>query len=209
MSDKTVLSDEARAAVLTKWRDIDYSSTTVAILGLVEMVEQALLQSPEIQRQISEAEKRYQWAPDKCPITQRPFFMWIEHHKTGEMVPTYGGPYDSYTIPLFDGEEFTCERFDHDAGGWLVDWVEGTGLMLVNDQSLVIDPENPHYDDIESFSKDPDSVKQLQKDAERYRWLLGNYAFGDGYKRVDYALNSGEAEALLNDAIDEAMELEP
>lgn len=32
------------------------------------------------------------WAPQACPITGRPFFMWIEHHQTGRMVPTYGGP---------------------------------------------------------------------------------------------------------------------
>lgn len=52
-------------------------------------------------------------------------------------------------------------------------------------------------------------IQQLRKDAERYRWLLGNYAFGDGYERVDYALNSGEAETLLSNSIDEAMEIEP
>lgn len=95
------------------------------------------------------------WAPEKCPITQRPLFMWIEHHKTGEMVPTYGGPYDSYTLAEFDGEDFVCERFDHDAGGWLVDCVEGLGVKLVDDQSLVIDPNNTRYDEIEAFAAAP------------------------------------------------------
>lgn len=95
------------------------------------------------------------WAPEKCPITQRPFFMWIEHHKTGEMVPTYGGPYDSYTLAEFDGEDFVCERFDHDAGGWLVDCAEGLGVKLVDDQSLVIDPNNTRYDEIEAFAAAP------------------------------------------------------
>ncbi len=95
------------------------------------------------------------WAPEKCPITQRPFFMWIEHHKTGEMVPTYGGPYDSYTLAEFDGENFVCERFDHDAGGWLVDCVEGLGVKLVDDQSLVIDANNTRYDEIEAFAAAP------------------------------------------------------
>ena len=102
---------------------------------------------------MSEAAKP--WAPEKCPITQRPFFMWIEHHKTGEMVPTYGGPYDSYTLAEFDGEDFVCERFDHDAGGWLVDCVEGLGVKLVDDQSLVIDPNNTRYDEIEAFAAAP------------------------------------------------------
>lgn len=102
---------------------------------------------------MSEAAKP--WAPEKCPITQRPLFMWIEHHKTGEMVPTYGGPYDSYTLAEFDGEDFVCERFDHDAGGWLVDCVEGLGVKLVDDQSLVIDPNNTRYDEIEAFAAAP------------------------------------------------------
>ena len=35
--------------------------------------------------------------PDKCPITRRDFFMEIDG------VPTYGGPYDSYTIPEMEG----------------------------------------------------------------------------------------------------------
>lgn len=99
------------------------------------------------------------WAPEKCPITQRPFFMWIEHHKTGEMVPTYGGPYDSYTLAEFDGEDFVCERFDHDAGGWLVDCMEGLGVKLVDDQSLVIDPNNTRYDEIEAFAAAPISAQ--------------------------------------------------
>jgi hypothetical protein len=99
------------------------------------------------------------WAPEKCPITQRPFFMWIEHHKTGEMVPTYGSPYDSYTLAEFDGEDFVCERFDHDAGGWLVDCMEGLGVKLVDDQSLVIDPNNTRYDEIEAFAAAPISAQ--------------------------------------------------
>lgn len=60
---------------------------------------------------------RNQWRPDICPITGRAFFMWIEHPTLGN-VPTYGGPLDSYTIPTKDGE-FSCERYDHDFGGWV------------------------------------------------------------------------------------------
>lgn len=62
--------------------------------------------------------------PDKCPITGLPFFMEIEHPQKG-MVPTYGGPYDSYTIPEMEDSdspiyerELIRERFDHDAGCW-------------------------------------------------------------------------------------------
>ncbi|MDJ4950429.1 ead/Ea22-like family protein [Salmonella enterica] len=71
------------------------------------------------------------WKPDVCPITGRMFFMWIEHETLG-YVPTYGGPFDSYTIPTRDSSgEFSCERYDHDLGGW----VEGEfiGLYLIDD----------------------------------------------------------------------------
>ncbi len=120
---------------------------------------------------MSEAAKP--WAPEKCPITQRPLFMWIEHHKTGEMVPTYGGPYDSYTLAEFDGEDFVCERFDHDAGGWLVDCVEGLGVKLVDDQSLVIDPNNTRYDEIEAFAAAPVAA-QAQPDPRTPADMLVN-----------------------------------
>jgi hypothetical protein len=63
--------------------------------------------------------------PAKCPITRRDFFMLIEHPELG-LVPTYGGPFDSYTIPEMDGEpdqpfhqrELFVRRYDHDAGCW-------------------------------------------------------------------------------------------
>ncbi len=72
-----------------------------------------------------------QWKPDVCPITGRGFFMWIEHPQMG-MVPTYGGPFDSYTIPTRDSDgEFSCERYDHDLGNW-VDG-ECVGAYLIDD----------------------------------------------------------------------------
>lgn len=63
--------------------------------------------------------------PDKCPITRRNFFMEIDG------VPTYGGPYDSYTIPEMLGtpdqpwhdRELFVRRFDHDRGHWVDDEV--------------------------------------------------------------------------------------
>ncbi|WP_461606564.1 hypothetical protein [Aeromonas rivipollensis] len=63
--------------------------------------------------------------PDKCPITRRDFFMEIDG------VPTYGGPYDSYTIPEMLGtpeqpwhdRELFVRRFDHDRGCWVDDEV--------------------------------------------------------------------------------------
>ncbi|EBA4612007.1 hypothetical protein CTZ44_24745 [Salmonella enterica] len=72
-----------------------------------------------------------QWKPDVCPVTGRQFFMWIEHETLG-YVPTYGGPFDSYTIPTRDSSgEFSCERYDHDFGGWVGG--EFIGLYLIDD----------------------------------------------------------------------------
>lgn len=92
------------------------------------------------------------WCPDVCPITGRKFFMWVEHWKTRQHVPTYGDPFDSYTIPVRDeGGTYHCERFDHDAGAWR-DW-EDVGLVLVDDQSFVVAPSNSRYDEIREFAQ--------------------------------------------------------
>ncbi len=56
--------------------------------------------------------------PDKCPITGRPFFMYISHEDHG-WVATYGGPWDSYSIPTRDHDsDMVRMRFDHDEGAW-------------------------------------------------------------------------------------------
>lgn len=81
--------------------------------------------------------------PDRCPITGLPFFMTIQD-EDGRMVPTYGGPYDSYTIPEIEGDsktplherEFTRRRYDHDAGGW-IDGCEVVGQRLIEDDQLL------------------------------------------------------------------------
>ncbi|EAS1945705.1 hypothetical protein AXB88_04940 [Salmonella enterica] len=97
----------------------------------------------QVREQLEEAEKRIvelprsasvnsQWKPDVCPVTGRKFFMWIEHETLG-YVPTYGGPFDSYTIPIRDSNgEFSCERYDHDFGGWVGG--EFIGLHLIDDE---------------------------------------------------------------------------
>ena len=94
------------------------------ILALVEALEKAQ-QTANINNW---------WKPDVCPITGRRFFMWIEHPDLG-YVPTYGGPYDSYTIPTRDDvSEFSCERYDHDVG----DWVDGecAGLYVIDEDEI-------------------------------------------------------------------------
>lgn len=76
------------------------------------------------------------WKPDVCPITGRRFFMWIEHPELGN-VPTYGGPFDSYTIPTKDSNgEFNCERYDHDSGDWVDS--EYVGVQIVSDEEEIV-----------------------------------------------------------------------
>ena len=67
--------------------------------------------------------------PEACPITGRPFFMTIDGKAT------YGGPFDSYTIPRRDDDgSLTCERYDHDRGGWVDS--EGLWLHVVSEETI-------------------------------------------------------------------------
>lgn len=87
--------------------------------------------SAEEGKSVAQEERDTPWP--HCPITRRPFFMNIDHPEMGE-VPTFGGPFDSYTIPEADDDgELRCERYDHDAGAW-VEGGEPTGLWLVMGQ---------------------------------------------------------------------------
>jgi len=57
--------------------------------------------------------------PNNCPITGLAFFTSIVHPIRG-WVPTYGGPYDSYTIPEQDEDgEYYRERYCHDRDEWM------------------------------------------------------------------------------------------
>ena len=73
---------------------------------------------------------------DRCPVTGREFFMILEHPQQGQ-VATYGGPFDSYTVPVWDpaNQEFRSERYDHDAGTW-VDGGEPYPFILVDESGL-------------------------------------------------------------------------
>jgi len=88
------------------------------------------------------AKSNQPWRPELCPITLRPFFMLINHPELGD-VPTYGGPFDSYTIPepdiMDDGTEFhdiefTSHKYDHDFGGWVDD--ENTVMCIAKKSRL-------------------------------------------------------------------------
>lgn len=114
------------------------------IAELASRLDCALVRGDELQKQLTQRDAQIaaltaesNWRkPDFCPVTNRPFFMWIES-PNGEMVPTYGGPYDSYTIPAVDKDgEFTCERYDHDEGAW-VDG-ECLSIRLIDDQEEVL-----------------------------------------------------------------------
>lgn len=90
------------------------------------------------------------WHPSFCPITGRKFFMWIEHPTIG-MVPTFGGPYDSYTLPERDDDgSYSVHRFDHDEGAWVDD--ECVSFIVVSDDlpasKAELDAELQPYIDI-------------------------------------------------------------
>lgn len=85
-----------------------------------------------------------------CPFTGREFFMNVVHPELGE-VPTYGGPFDSYTIPVPDEDgNLRVERYDHDAG----DWVEGgepVPFSVIDEKVL-----NTMYETIEELRRQRD-----------------------------------------------------
>ena len=121
MNDITALAATMKADAIDNQLHTFMAVKPSEIRALVEALEKAQ-QGANINNQ---------WKPDVCPITGRRFFMWIEHPQMG-MVPTYGGPFDSYTIPTRDSDgEFSCERYDHDFGGWVDD--ECVGVYLIDD----------------------------------------------------------------------------
>lgn len=70
--------------------------------------------------------------------------MTLVHPELG-LVPTYGGPYDSYTIPHMLGapseqmheRELEVHRYDHDIGSWVDD--ETIPLRVIHDDFLPSD----------------------------------------------------------------------
>jgi hypothetical protein len=109
-----------QAEALTRIRNIvDAQDSTEDTPTLVEREIEAL--GKELTAKDAEIAElgRGAWCPDVCPITGLEFFMWIERRAGGKMVPTYGGPFDSFTIPEKDEHgEYTREQYDHDEGRW-------------------------------------------------------------------------------------------
>lgn len=155
--DKTALLSKLRAPVAdeppggTRWpvlramaRNYTAGKHTWDALD-AEACEQAAEEIRHLRAALASApvarEAKPHLAPPKCPITGRPFFMAIEHPELG-MVPTYGGPYDSYTIPYMEGKpdqpwderELFVRRYDHDWGGWRED--ESIPLRVIHEDVL-------------------------------------------------------------------------
>lgn len=121
--------------------------------------------------------------PEKCPITGRPFFMTLDHPELGS-VPTYGGPYDSYTIPAPEGEptdpwherDLRSERYDHDAGWW-VEGGEPIPLRIVHEDvlfKLQEDAEAPPAQAADSVLEDAafEAVRKKLCALPRYSFVL-------------------------------------
>lgn len=147
--------------------EIEYGASLISGDDVARLLKQRFNNQPPTSQSTfaSSAQAHDRWCPDICPITGQPFFMWIEHHATGQMVPTYGGPYDSYTIPVREGDGSYCrERYDHDNGWWVTDEVEDVGIQIVSDQACICDDECPKQ-------AAPAIQESVVNDAARYRWL--------------------------------------
>ena len=120
-------------------------------MGTKQLAEEHVSQSnttaaTSVQSVVTSRDFGGRWCPDVCPITLEPFFMWIEHPRFG-WVPTYGGPFDSYTIPEPDlpengakprmDIEYHRYRYDHakEVG-------EGDRVATLRDGLQVIKPED-------------------------------------------------------------------
>ena len=94
--------------------------------------------------------------PDIDPITRMPFFMFLVHPERG-LIPTYGGPYDSYTLCEIDEEESTenetyykRERYDHDDGSW-VEGFEVLDIVAIKEGALLDKNEAVKVAKIEAY----------------------------------------------------------
>ena len=122
-------------------QSLGYTVVDFAAIGLAKNAIETFngtASDAEAALEVNPAEPSSTHWPAKCPITRRDFFMEIDG------VPTYGGPYDSYTIPEMTGDpnepfhkrELVVRRYDHDGGGWLEDELETIPLRIIHDNVL-------------------------------------------------------------------------
>lgn len=101
--------------------------------ALADLLEELRSRIEELEAELASIRKSH---PERCPYTGRKHFGEIEHPELG-LVPVYGGPFDSYTIPSLDRSEgeLRCYHYDHDDGCW-EDGTVGTGLYVYDEQRL-------------------------------------------------------------------------
>lgn len=88
-----------------------------------------------------------------CPITGRKFWGNLHHPELGT-VATYGGPFDTYTVPqIGEDGELRSERYDQDAGCWVeggepVGWFyadqQGSGEVQVDAARATLTDKEKH-----------------------------------------------------------------
>lgn len=145
MSSQDFCPDDIAAALLTglrsgSWVECDFTTIhariSEAILAAYTLGGQAALSGRGDGGEVVTVDGVRGMAhyPTECPITGRPFFMVL---RDGErLIPTYGGPFDSYTIPVRDDDGgLFVRRYDHDEGGW-VDGSEALCLYVVKESDL-------------------------------------------------------------------------
>ena len=104
--------------------------------------------------------------PDRCPVTGMDAMLAMKHPEKG-WVMTYGGPYDSYTIPEIDEDTppeklpdggtvvtYYQEHYDHDMGGWAEP--EGFGKVMFEEGDwLKLEEE---LEELRAFKKSVDEA---------------------------------------------------
>lgn len=131
--------------------------------------------------------------PRKCPITGRPYFMHLQHPEHG-LIPTFGGPYDSYSMPYAEGEptdpwhgrELSVHRYDHDRGHWVED--ESIPLRIIFDEVLW---------KLQEASEAAPLAQADARDAERWRESLSHvYSATKGNGQPIFGISLVPSESL-------------
>lgn len=105
----------------------------------------------------------------QCPVTGRDFFMTIQG-EDGKWYDTYGGPFDSYTIPKWNGEdqEFRSDRYDHDADCW-VDGGEPYPFILVDESE-----QNERIEKLEDLAAENTRLREALHKIADDDYCIGN-----------------------------------